>query len=142
MVGRQTRRGRYKKYDHSINEFGLSKQYCCTNKYFKTVLISYYILSRNVILREALYESQKPKFFEKMLDEYLQFNAGFDINIEQENEEVSSFMPRISSPSKSRQYLSAIRLSQQQRFTEDNSKNVSKFEEIVKKDDEVDPSDL
>lgn len=75
------------------------------------------MLSRNIFLKDALIESKNPKFFEKMLDEFLKFNAGFDIEIPEVVKEAEApFVPKVASASKSRQLLSSIKLASQQKL--------------------------
>ena len=53
------------------------------NKFFKTVLLSYYMLTRSVDLKQALLDSKVPNFFDMLFEEYILYLAGEFINVDE-----------------------------------------------------------
>ena len=52
-----------------------------TNKYFKSILVSYVMLTRNIDLFEASNQFNEEQFFEEIFNEFIKYNAGMDIDI-------------------------------------------------------------
>jgi hypothetical protein len=55
------------------------------NKYFRTVLLSYYMLTRDKDVLVASEKLKDPKLIVSLFEEYKRYVAGFDIEIENEH---------------------------------------------------------
>lgn len=75
------------------------------NKFFRTVLLSYYMLTRNVELKQAMADSKVSNFFEMLFEEYILYLAGEFINVD-EPATYDILIPQVIS-SKSANVLSA-----------------------------------
>lgn len=62
------------------------------NKYFKTILLSYYMLTRNVNVLPAYEKLKDEKLLSDLFEEYKRYVAGYDLNIFlEEGKDQSSF---------------------------------------------------
>ena len=56
------------------------------NKYFRTVLLSYYMLTRNVDIFPAYEKLKDDKILTDLFEEYKRYVAGYDLSIYLDNE--------------------------------------------------------
>ena len=55
------------------------------NKYFRTVLIAYYSLTRNRNIIEAIEDTKNEVLLKNLFEEYQQYLAGFDVSVKEED---------------------------------------------------------
>lgn len=55
---------------------------CRRNRYFKTVLVSYYKLTRNKILAQCIEDLRRDSVLRKICDEYILFLSGKSVQVD------------------------------------------------------------
>ncbi len=92
----------------------LRNEIIINNKYFRVILLSHFMLTRGLNLKEALVYESNPKFRKNILEEYLNFLLGHNIEIEVSNDEMRAFAPVAPASARARQLWEHIKQTTQQ----------------------------